>query len=73
MEDLLQYAIRYARDKGASYAEARYQEDTKEVSLLKNGVPEITGLQIRKGMAIRVIVNGALAFSSINKLTKGDI
>jgi TldD protein len=73
MEDLLQYAIRYARDKGANYAEARYQEDIKEVSLLKNGVPEITGLQIRKGVAIRVIVNGALAFSSVNKLTKADI
>ncbi len=73
MEDLLQYAIKYAENKGATYAEARYQQDIRETSLLKNGIPEVTGLQLRRGICVRVIVNGALAFSSTNKLNKANI
>jgi TldD protein len=69
----LELAISLALAQGASYAEARYQSDYFESSLLKNGEPEVASFETRKGMGFRAIVNGGLAFGAINQLTKKDV
>ncbi len=73
MEDQLSYSVILALREGASYAEARYQLDESESILLKNGVPEVSSYDVRRGISIRVIVNGALAFAGTNILTKGNL
>lgn len=73
MEDLLNHALRIASRLGARYAEARYQSNVQEESLLKNGVPEISVRARSRGIGIRVLVNSALGFSSTTTLTKRKI
>ncbi len=73
MEDLLEIAVQRARSLGASYAEARYQSDRNESILLKGGTPEATGLETRRGISVRVLVNGALSFGATNILGKRSL
>lgn len=73
MEDYLELIIDLARQQGASYAEARYQSDAYESNLLKNGTPEASTFEIRRGIAMRALVNGALGFGATNILTKKDL
>lgn len=72
-EDLLEFAVDYARRLGASYAEARYQMDLTESVILKNGSPEISARSVSRGIGVRVLVKGSLGFSSTSKLTRGSI
>ena len=72
-EDYLEFAIELARTQGATYAEARYQSDYYEQNLLKNGIAEICSFDTRKGIAVRVVMNGGLGFGATNLLTKRDI
>ncbi len=73
MEDLLNYAIRIASRLGAKYAEARYQSNVHEESLLKNGIPEISSKSSIRGIGIRVLINSAIGFSSVSSLMKNKI
>ncbi|MEM4206855.1 MAG: TldD/PmbA family protein [Nitrososphaerota archaeon] len=73
MEDILNYALRMASKMNVKYAEARYQANMYEESLLKNGVPEISSKSHSKGIGIRVIVNSAMGFSSTSTITKSKI
>ncbi|MEM3398696.1 MAG: TldD/PmbA family protein [Nitrososphaerota archaeon] len=72
-EDFLKEAIDYALSIGASYAEARYQKDSVESVMLKNGVPEISASSIHKGIAVRVLVGNSLGFASTSTLTKASV
>ncbi|MDH7507994.1 MAG: TldD/PmbA family protein [Methanomassiliicoccales archaeon] len=72
-EDYLKMIIDLASEKGASYAEARFQEDAFESTLLKNGIPEVTSFDTKRGISIRVIVDGALGFGATNRMNKNDI
>ena len=72
-EDYLKMATDLASNGGASYAEARFQEDTFESNLLKNGVPEVTSFDTKRGISIRVIVDGALGFGATNRMNKKDV
>lgn len=72
-EDYLRLAINLATKNGASYAEARAQRDYSESILLKNGVPEVASVDTRRGLSIRVIVNGSLCFGATNELNKKAI
>lgn len=73
MEDLLQYTIDLASQLGCTYAEARYQKDYSETNIFKNGNPEVSSFSTRRGIGIRVLINGALAFGATNILRKREI
>ena len=73
MEDQLCYSVIQALKDGASYAEARFQADEGETILLKNGELEVSSFDVRRGISVRVIVNGAMGFAATNILTKGNL
>lgn len=72
-EDLLKEAIDYALSLGAQYAEARYQKDSLESIMLKNGIPEVSASSSNKGLAIRVLLGNSLGFASTSKLNKAYV
>ena len=72
-EDLVLYAVDYARNLGAKYAEARYHKKTGFEVFSRNGVVLGAGKIISEGIGVRVLVDGALGFSSANKLDKESI
>jgi len=69
-EDLAEYAIEMGEKLGVDYIEARLQKNLNNVFLLKNGVPEASGIESSFGIGIRVLVNGGMGFVSINHFTK---
>ncbi|GBC68845.1 Metalloprotease TldD [archaeon HR01] len=73
MEDILDYAVDLGRKLGATYAEARYQRDIGSETLLKNGVPEVTGESVSSGISVRVVYDGCLGFASTNKTLRRDV
>jgi TldD protein len=73
VEDLLRYALEEAGRLGARYAEARYQKDVEETVVLKNGSPEIAARSVDEGINVRILVDGALGFSSTPFLTRSSI
>lgn len=72
-EDLLKQAVDYALSLGAQYAEARYQKDSLESVILKNGVPEVSASSTNKGLAVRVLVGNSLGFASTSKLDRATV
>lgn len=62
--EILYKAVDEAISKGSSYAEARYHSITDFQIVLRNGVLFATSVEERTGIAIRVLANGALSFSS---------
>jgi len=73
LEDLIELAVNYAESLGAKYAEARFQRDIQETVILKNGFPEAAVLEEKKGISVRVLVDGALGFASTDSLTRRDV
>jgi len=73
LEDLLEFSINLALDLGSRYAEARFQSDTGESMILKNGVPEASLLTEEKGVSLRVLYKGSMGFASTNKIRKRDV
>ncbi len=71
MEDLVKFALNLC--KGAKYAEVRLEESESTGFSLKNGIPEVSGFDKGAGIGIRVLVNGAMGFSSTNILQKENI
>ncbi len=70
MKDLADMAVELAVKLGADYAEARFHDDAANFYVLRNGVPEMAGFDRARGIGIRVLVNGALGFASLNKPDK---
>lgn len=70
---LAEFAVDKARSLGATYAEARFQEDSEIIFFLKN--KELQGVinNIQSGIGIRVIVNGSLGFASTDIIEKETI
>jgi len=71
--DLVELAVDKAQSLGASYAEARFQEDTEMMFFLKN--KELQGVlnDLHSGIGIRVLVNGSFGFAATNVLTEESI
>ncbi len=65
---ILKKVIDYAIASGASYAEARFHNDSEKSVTLKNGEVEAVEASYERGVGIRVIVNGGLGFASTNLL-----
>ncbi|RLG77771.1 MAG: TldD/PmbA family protein [Thermoprotei archaeon] len=72
-EDILQYAIDYGLSQGASYVEARYHKNTGSNIVVRNGAVVDAGISSKEGVGIRVIYEGALAFSSTTDLTRKGV
>jgi len=73
MEELVRHAIDSASAKGVEYAEARLHIDSGSGVTLTNGVPEPVQLAKAEGIAIRVLVDGALGFASTNDLSRESL
>src|SRR3989338_599061 len=73
MEELADLIIRTAKNKGASYAEARLESTKSSGFVLKNGIAQVSGYDITKGIAVRLISNGSMAFGSTNILSKSSV
>ena len=70
MEDLLRSAVDLALSMGAEYAEARFQLDEIESIILKNGIPEASVLEEKRGVGVRVIFKKALGFASTDRASR---
>ena len=71
--ELVDYAVDYARTKGAAYAEARYEQQASETLVLKNGVVDALNYGDDAGVGVRVLAGGSLGFACTNALTKAEV
>jgi len=72
-QDLADFAVDYARRKGAAYAEARYERQQREEFLLKNGVLDALAVVDDAGIGVRVLARGGLGFAATNSFAKADV
>ncbi len=73
MEDLVKYAVSTATGLGAQYSEARFQRNEGLRLVFKNGVADPAGFVKKSGIAVRVLVDGALGFACTNTMTRESI
>ena len=71
--DLVDFAVDYAREKGASYAEARYEHQIEEQFILKNSVLDALYHGEDSGIGVRVLAKGGLGFAATNAMTRTDV
>src|SRR2546427_2053192 len=71
--ELVDFAVEYAQKKGATYAEARYEQQASETVVLKNGVVDALNYGDDAGVGVRVLAGGSLGFSATNLMTKTDV
>ncbi|MGB9676309.1 MAG: TldD/PmbA family protein [Candidatus Bathyarchaeales archaeon] len=72
LEDIADYALKYAMDKGVEYAEVRAQRQTEETLMLRSGILEAYVWTVDSGFCVRVIADGGIGFASTNKWTKDE-
>jgi TldD protein len=70
---MIDFAVDYAQRKGATYAEARYEEQKQEQFFLKNGGLDALFVGETRGVGIRVLYNGSLGFASTNEMSKAAV
>jgi PmbA protein len=73
MRDLLRYAVREAEGDGADDAEAFAATVTESEVFLENNDVKQAKTQLTGSIGLRVIVDGALGFYSVNRLTKESV
>ncbi len=71
--ELTLFAIKQAEKLGAEYAEARLQSTTDTVCRLRNGTPEPPAMDDSRGIGVRVLVGGGLAFAASNNLNRDNV
>ena len=71
--DLVDFAVDYAQQKGAAYAEARHEKQASETLVLKNGVVDSLIYGDDAGIGVRVLAGGSLGFAATNAMTKSDV
>jgi len=71
MEEVARYALDLCRD--TDYSEVRVQDFSSTGFVLRNGIPEASGFDQTKGVAVRVLIKGALGFVCTNNLKKSNI
>jgi TldD protein len=72
-EKILKDMVELAMTKGASYAEIRYQRDTYDSNLLKNGIAEVSSFDTDLGASMRAIVNGGLGFGASSRVGRREL
>ena len=71
-EDIIDYALEYAKSKGAEYAEARAQSQVQERLMLRSGILEAYVSAVDSGFCVRIIAEGGIGFASTNKWTREE-
>lgn len=71
--NLVDDAISYGQDNATDYIEARLVRTSGNQTILKNGNPEVGGLERNFGMGIRVLADGGMGFASTNTLTSQSV
>lgn len=71
--ELADLAVDHAQQQGASYAEARLEEQKTELFLLKNGVLDAVYVGDSRGLGIRVLYEGTLGFAATNDMAKAGV
>lgn len=72
-EVLLEKVVDVARAHGATYAEARFQEDISESLTMRNGKVLGVNTTVSRGIGVRVLVGGALGFAATNHLDQESL
>jgi len=72
-EDLVDYAVEHARSKGATYAEARFEQQTNEDFVVRGGIVDALDSTESRGIGVRVLAGGSLGFTATNLLTRSDV
>ncbi len=72
-EDLTHFAVDYAKQKGAEYADARYENQKLTQFVLKNAVLDSLYVSEEEGIGIKVLAKGGIGFASTNRLKKTDV
>ncbi|MBU0980872.1 MAG: TldD/PmbA family protein [Nanoarchaeota archaeon] len=67
---LAEFAVEQGKTHGAGFVDARLENTRSRSFILKNGIPELGSLDERKGIGIRLIIDGRQGFCSTNNLTK---
>ncbi|MFO8019909.1 MAG: TldD/PmbA family protein [Promethearchaeia archaeon] len=72
-KDLADFAVNFGSSQGTEYMEARFIESTEESYTARNGM--FLGIlnNTKKGVGIRALVDGGMAFGSTEKLTKQSV
>ncbi|MBN1786632.1 MAG: TldD/PmbA family protein [Candidatus Methanofastidiosa archaeon] len=72
MEDICSYALGIGQER-SNYVEVKAERSFSNEIVLKNGKPETSGFDISYGLSVRVVVDGALGFSSTNNLERENV
>lgn len=73
MKDLLLRALDTARLRGASYADARFVDEERQIVLVKDGRVEAVTSDRSRGVGVRVIADGGWGFAASSRLGAPDI
>jgi TldD protein len=73
MDDLLKYSVDRARDLGAQYADARFQDLRQTLIIAENGSLRSYESDRSTGIGIRVLAGGAWGLASSTFLEKGNL
>ncbi|WP_460024105.1 TldD/PmbA family protein [Infirmifilum sp. SLHALR2] len=69
-EDLAEFLLRRASEEGVSFADVRFEDTTREYIQLVNGRIVTLSISASRGVAVRVIREGSIGFSSTTELTR---
>ncbi|NHJ01701.1 MAG: TldD/PmbA family protein [Candidatus Heimdallarchaeota archaeon] len=69
-KDTCDKVIELALSQGVDYIEARYEQYMNNQFILKNGTPELGAFDRTSGIGVRVLVEGAMGFTSFNVYTQ---
>ena len=72
MEDIIDFALNYARDKKIEYAEVRGQSQKLDRIMLRNGKLEAYVSAVDSGFCARIMANGGIGFAATNKWSKQE-
>jgi len=71
-EDIVDFALEYARSKKIEYAEIRAQSQVQDRLMLRNGILEAYVSAVDSGFCVRVMADGGIGFASTNKWTREE-
>jgi TldD protein len=71
-EEIVDFALECARNKGVEYAEARAHVQVQDGLMLRDGVVEAVVSAVDSGFCVRLIADGGIGFASTNKWTKEE-
>ncbi len=71
-EEIVDFALDYARSKKIEYAEIRAQSQVQDRLTLRNGALEAYVSAVDSGFCVRIMAKGGIGFASTNKWSKEE-